>query len=142
MPITQISVPLENEPGRLHTLCELLEKEEINIKAVMASSRQTPMQVHMIVDDPPKAASVLKSNGFEVSTKEVLAVATPDHPGGLNAVLRSLLESKINIETLYPFIGVHGDEAIIILEVDNIQETKRLLKKHWVKTFSNEIYKM
>jgi hypothetical protein len=142
MPITQISVPLENEPGRLHTLCELLEKEEINIKAIMASSIQKPVQVHLIVNDPPKAENVLKSHGFDVSTKEVIAVAVPDHPGALNAVLRPLLEARVNVETLYPFISLHGDEAILILEVDNIQDAKKVLKKHWVKTVSTEIYKI
>jgi hypothetical protein len=142
MPITQISVPLENAPGRLNALCELLEKEEINIKAIMASSIQKPVQVHLIVNDPKKAENVLKSHEFDVSTKEVIAVAVPDHPGALNAVLRPLLEARINIDTLYPFINLHGDEAIIILEVDNIQEAKKVLKKHWVKTVSIEIYKI
>jgi hypothetical protein len=142
MPITQISIPLANEPGKLHTLCDLLEKEEINIKAIMASSIQKPVQVHLIVNDPSKAEKVLKSRGFEVSTKEVIAVAVPDHPGALNAVLRPLLDAKVNVETLYPFINLHGDDAIIILEVDNIDNAKAVLKKHWVKTVSTEIYKM
>ena len=142
MPITQISVPLENEPGKLNSLCELLEKEEINIKAIMASSIQNPVQVHLIVNDPLKAENVLKSHGYNISTKEVIAVAAPDHPGALNAVLRPLLEAKVNVETLYPFINLHGDEAIVILEVDNIEGAKKVLKKHWVKTFSTEIYKL
>ena len=142
MAITQISVALENEPGKLHSLCELLEKEEINIKAIMASSIQKPVQVHIIVNDPPKAENILKSHGFDVSTKEVIAVAMPDHPGALNAVLRPLNEAKINVETLYPFITLHGDEAIMILEVDAIQKAKEVLKKHWVKTVSTEIYKI
>ena len=142
MAIKQISVALENEPGRLHSLCELLEKEEINIKAIMASSIQKPVQVHLIVNDPPKAENVLKSHGFDVSTKEVIAVAVPDHPGALNAVLRPLNEARINVETLYPFITLHGDEAIMILEVDDIQKAKDVLKKHWVKTVGAEIYKI
>lgn len=142
MPIKQISVPLENKPGKLNALCELLEKEEINIKAIMASSIQNPVQVHLIVNDPMKAENVLKSNGYNISIKEVIAVAAPDHPGALNAVLRPLLEAKINVETLYPFINLHGDEAIIILEVDNIEGAKKVLKKHWVTTLSTEIYKL
>ncbi|HPB83361.1 MAG TPA: hypothetical protein PK200_15085, partial [Spirochaetota bacterium] len=84
---------------------------------------------------------VLKSNGLNVSTREVIAVATPDHPGGLNAVLRPLLEAGVNVETLYPFINLRGDEAIVIIEVDKINEAKEVLKKHWVKTYSTEIYK-
>jgi hypothetical protein len=141
MPITQVSVAVENQPGKLSEVCDILEKEEINIKAIMASSVLTPVQVHMIVSEPAKAESVLKSNGYNVSTIEVIAVAAPDHPGGLNAVLRPLIEASVNVQTLYPFINLRGDEAIIIMEVDKIQEAKEVLKKHWVKTYSTEIYK-
>ncbi len=141
MPITQVSVAVENQPGKLNEVCDILEKEEINIKAIVAASVLTPVQVHMIVSDPVRAENVLKGNGYNVSTIEVIAVAAPDHPGGLNAVLRPLLEANVNVETLYPFINLRGDEAIIIMEVDKIQEAKEVLKKHWVKTYSTEIYK-
>lgn len=141
MPITQVSVAIPNTPGKLNEICEILEKEEINIKAIMASSVLAPVQVHLIVNNPERAENVLKANGFEVTTKEVIAVATPDHPGGLNAVLRPLRDSHINVETLYPFINLRGDEAIVIVEVDKIKEAKEVLKKHWVKTYGPEIYK-
>lgn len=141
MPITQISVSVENKPGALHNICDIFENEVINIKGIMASSALSPVQVHFIVDDPEKAENVLKSNGYDVITKEVIAVATPDHPGGLNAVLRPLTQENINIETLYPFINPSGKDAIIIVEVDKVNEAKKILKKHWIKTYSKEIYK-
>ncbi|MGV7928243.1 MAG: hypothetical protein AB2L13_04920 [Spirochaetota bacterium] len=141
MPITQVSVSVENSPGKLNEICDILEKEQINIKAIMASSVMNPVQVHMIVSDPAKAETVLRASGLNVSTREVIAVATPDHPGGLNAVLRPLIESSVNVETLYPFINLRGEEAIVIIEVDKINEAKEVLKKHWVKTYSTEIYK-
>ena len=141
MPITQVSVSVENSPGKLNEICDILEKEQINIKAIMASSVMNPVQVHMIVSDPAKAETVLRASGLNVSTREVIAVATPDLPGGLNAVLRPLIESSVNVETLYPFINLRGDEAIVIIEVDKINEAKEVLKKHWVKTYSTEIYK-
>ncbi len=141
MPITQVSVAVENEPGKLLEITEILELENINIKAVMASSVLSPVQLHLIVDDPERCVNTLKSKGMKVETKEVIAVATPDHPGGFNAVLRPLTEAKINIEALYPFIVLKGSEAIVILEVDNIKKAKEVLKKNWVKTYSTEIYK-
>ncbi len=142
MPITQISISLENQPGKLNTVTEILEIEHINIKGIMAASVMAPVQLHLIVDDPDRACKVLQANGFNVTTKEVIAVASPDHPGGLNAVLRPLIEGHINIETIYPFIHRRGDDAIIIIEVDKIKEAKEVLKKHWVKTYSTELYKM
>jgi hypothetical protein len=141
MPITQVSIAVDNKPGSLYRASSILEKEQINIKAIMAATEMSPAQVHMIVDDPDRAVKVLQMNKFEVTTKEVIAVAAPDHPGGLNAILRPLIEANVNIDCMYPFIYLKGDEAIIILEVDKIKEAKEVLKKHWVKTYSTEIYK-
>jgi hypothetical protein len=141
MSITQVSIAVDNTPGSLYRATSILEKEQINIKAIMASSGLNPVQVHMIVDDPDRAVNVLGMNGFTISTKEVIAVAAPDHPGGLNAILRSLIEAKVNIDAMYPFIYLKGDEAILILDVDKIKEAKEVLKKHWVRTYAKEIFK-
>lgn len=141
MPITQVSIAVDNTPGSLYKASLLLEKEQVNIKAIMASSGLDPVQVHMIVDDPGRAVKLLQTNGFTVSTKEVIAVAAPDHPGGLNAVLRALIEAKVNITCMYPFIYLKDGEAILIMEVDKIKEAKDALAKHWVRTYSAEIYK-
>lgn len=141
MSVTQVSIAVDNTPGSLYRATSILEKEQINIKAIMASSGLNPVQVHMIVDDPERAVNVLGMNGFTISTKEVIAVAAPDHPGGLNAILRSLIEAKVNIDAMYPFIYLKGDEAILILDVDKIKEAKEVLKKHWVRTYAREIYK-
>lgn len=141
MPIRQVSIAVENQPGKLNQICDLLEKEQINIKAIMAAAKLSPVQLHMIVDDPDRAVSLLDSHGFTTATKEVIAVAAPDHPGGLNAILRTLLQGDVNVETLYPFINPGGNEAILILEVDKVLQAKNILKKHWIKTFGSEIYK-
>jgi len=141
MSITQVSIAVDNAPGALYRASSILEKEQINIKAIMAATVLTPVQVHMVVDDPDRAVNVLQMSGFTVSTREVIAVAAPDHPGGLNAILRPLIEAHVNIDCMYPFIYLKGDEAIIILEVDKIKEAKEVLKKQWVKTYGTEIYK-
>ena len=140
MSVTQLSISIDNKPGRLNQICDILEREQINIKGVMACSELNPPRVKVIVDSPERAKNVLQSNGFKVDTSEVIAVGTPDHPGGLNVVLRALKEGKINVATLYPFITVKGDDAILIIEVDDILEAKEVLRSQWIKTFSTEIY--
>ena len=124
MPITQVSIAVDNTPGKMLEITEVLEFENINIKAIMASSVLSPVQLHLIVDDPERCVNILKGKNFQVETKEVIAVATPDHPGGFNAVLRPLTEAGVNIEALYPFIVLKGSEAIVILEVDEIKKAK------------------
>ncbi len=142
MPIRQVSVAVQNNPGAVHEVCEILEKEQINIKAIMGTAKGSgPPQLHMVTDNPDKAISVLESKGFTTSSREVLAVTTPDHPGGLGAILRTLFEVGVNVELIYPFIYLNNNEAILILEVDKVLIAKEVLKKHWIKTVGQEIYK-
>ena len=140
MSITQLSIAIDDTPGRLNRICEILEKEQINIKGFMACSELDPPRFKVIVDTPEQAYNVLMANGFAVYSKEVIAVGAPDHPGGLNVVLRALNEARVNIKTLYPFITLRGDDAILIVEVDNIQKAKEILRSQWIKTYGAEIY--
>src|SRR4030042_4645357 len=90
MRIKQISVVMENIPGKLSGLSECRGAEGINIRAITVADTSDLTTVRMIVDDPAKAILVLESKGYNIRQREVLAVETPDHPGGLNAWLSSL----------------------------------------------------
>jgi hypothetical protein len=83
---------------------------------------------------------MLKANGFSVRETDVLAVETPDHPGGLNAVLRPLRNAGINVHYLYPHLGRVSGQAIVILGVDRTKEAEEILQQNWVKTLGAEAY--
>jgi hypothetical protein len=136
MRIKQISVVLENVPGKLSGLSDVLGAEGINIRAITVADTSDLTTVRMIVDDPDKAVLVLESKGYNIRQREVLAVETPDHPGGLNAVLRPLRDAQINVHYLYPYIGRIKDNAILILGVDKIDEALAILTQNWVHMIS------
>ncbi len=133
MPIKQISIELENKPGKLSKISEILGRERVNIKAISASSTAETSTVHFVLDDPEKAINIFKTRGYQVKEAEVLAVETPDHPGGLNAVLKPLREASINVIYLYPYIGLSGNNAILILGVDKTAEATEVLRANWVR---------
>jgi len=133
MIIKQLSVKLKNEPGELSAISDVLGDAGINIRALNAAVHGKDAQVHMVVDEHEKARDTLSSRGYELSEYEVLAVETPDHPGGLNAVLRPLKEEGINIEFLYPLIGrmVSGN-AVLIIGPDRVDDAVRTLQGHYI----------
>ena len=138
MQIKQLSVVLENLPGKLSELSDILGGEGINIRAISVADTSDLTTVRMVVDDPGKAFMVLESKDYSIRKKNVLAVETPDHPGGLNAVLKPLKEADINVHYLYPYIGRIGDNAILIVGVDKIEEAIDILKKNWVHLISEK----
>ena len=140
MVITQISISLENVPGALSNVSELLGREGVNIRAISVADTSDISTVRFVVDDPEKAKNILKGNGFNPRETGVLAVETPDHPGGLNAVLKPLRAAGINVHYLYPHLGRVSGNAIVILGVDRTEEAQKVLEQNWVKTLGKEVY--
>ena len=97
MVIKQISVSLDNIPGAFSTISEILGREGVNIRAISVADTSDMSTVRFVADDPVKAMNILTTQGYKVKEREVLAVETPDHPGGLNAVLRPLRDAGINV---------------------------------------------
>ncbi|MCX8110945.1 MAG: ACT domain-containing protein [Syntrophorhabdaceae bacterium] len=140
MVIKQLSVSLENIPGALSKISELLGREGVNIRAISVADTSDISTVRFVVDDPEKAKNILKTNGYTPKEIDVLAVETPDHPGGLNAVLKPLKNAGINVHYLYPHLGRLGGNAIVILGVDKTEEAQKVLQQNWVKTLGKEVY--
>jgi len=140
--IKQISISLENVPGILSNVSEIMGDEGVNIRAISVADTADISTVRFVVDDPQKAINILKTNGYSVKETDVLAVETPDHPGGLNAVLRPLKNANVNVHYLYPYLGRVSDQAIVILGVDKTEEAEKILKQNWVHTLGEEIYSL
>jgi len=141
MCIKQISVTLENVPGKFLDVSECLGAEGINIRAISVADTSTASTVRFVADDPQKTANVLRSQGYFIQESDVIAVEVPDHPGGLRAVLKPLKGANINVLYFYPYLGRgESEEPIVILGVDKTEEAIEALRKNWVHTFGKEIY--
>jgi hypothetical protein len=141
MAIKQISVSLENVPGAFLAVSESLGREGINIRAISVADTSDWSTVRFVTDNPEKTANVLKSNGYSITETDVIAVEVPDHPGGLQAVLKPICNAKINVHYFYPFLGRgNSGQPVVIVGVDKIDEAIDALKKNWVHTFGDEIY--
>ncbi|MFH0915476.1 MAG: ACT domain-containing protein [bacterium] len=140
MVIKQLSVSLDNVPGSFSTISEALGREGVNIRAISVADTSDISTVRFVVDDPEKAKNILTAGGHTLKETDVLAVETPDHPGGVNAVLKPLKAAGINVHYLYPHLGRVNDNAIVILGVDRTEEAQKVLAQNWVRTLGREVY--
>lgn len=141
MCVKQISVSLDNIPGRLLDVSERLGAEGINIRAISVADTSDVSTVRFVADDPVKTINVLRSHGYSIKETDVIAVEVPDHPGGLRAILKPLREAKINVHYLYPYLGRgQSGQPIIIVGVDQTDRAIQVLNSNWVHTFGDEIY--
>jgi hypothetical protein len=141
MPVKQIIVTLENVPGKLSEVSDYLGENGINIIALSVVDTADVSAVRFVANNPDKAVNVLTSHGYVIRMNDVLAVETPNHPGGLNAVLKPLKEVSINVNYLYTCLGT-GENTVLIMGVDKMEEAIRVLKKNWVHMVDEELYKM
>ncbi len=121
--INQISVFVENKPGRLFDVVDVLGKNDIDIKAISLTDSSDFGIVKLICENSHLAYDILIKNGFTVSLTEVLAIAIPDKPYSLANVLKVLKESNINIEYMYGFSAKIKDYAVMIIKVSHLEET-------------------
>ena len=73
--LNQITVFLENKPGRMEQVTGCLADNKINIHALSIADTTDFGILRMIVSDPDLAVTVLKDHDFMVKTTEVIAVA-------------------------------------------------------------------
>jgi len=143
MLVKQISVTLDNVPGKFLDVSECLGTEGINIRAISVADTSDISTVRFVSDDPVKTANVLRSHGYAIKVTDVIAVEVPDHPGGLRAVLKPLMGANINVLYFYPFLGRgESEQPIVILGVDKTEQALAILNKNWVHTFGEEIYSL
>ena len=139
MPVKQISVNLDNVPGKLSEVNDYLEENGINIIALSVADTTDMSLIRFVASDPEKAANVLKSHGYSINMIDVLAVEVPNHPGGLKAVLKSLKETSVNVNYLYVGLGT-GEKTVLIMGVDKMVEAIQVLKKNWIQIYDEELY--
>jgi len=141
MSVKQISVSLDNTPGKFLEISECLGTEGINIRAISVADTADISTVRFVTDNPEKTVNVLKSHGYVIKETEVLALEVPDHPGGLQAILKPLKAAGINVHYLYPYLGRgESGQPIIIVGVDKTDEAVKTLQNNWVHLFGKEIY--
>lgn len=137
MSIKQISVFLENKPGMLHAMTDVLARREVDMRAFTLAETSDFGIARIIVDDVHKTSQVLKDAGYVHSVSDVLCVVIPDEPGGLNKVLQVLAAAQVNVEYMYVFLG-HQDTAYMIFKVADIVAATAALSAKDIKTMDQE----
>jgi hypothetical protein len=113
---TELGLRLPNSPGALAAVCQSLSDERVNIIALTVESSG---QLRLVVDNPVRAAGVLRSRHHTVTERDVLVVPIANGPGAIVPVLRLIAEAHINIEYAYGVAAEGHTVAAVVLGVDD-----------------------
>lgn len=129
MTVRQLSVFLENKPGRLCAATDILAKEGINLSALTLADTSEFGILRLIVDQPDRAREVLMEAGIVVRISDVLAIAMDDAPGGAVGILHLLSEAGLNIEYMYACVGKQSGKALMVVRTDDIELAEDILHR-------------
>lgn len=128
MPLPQISLFLENKPGRLAAICHALTDGGVNIASLSLADTAEFGIVRLLVDKPDAARDLLKAAGFGVNVRDVVAIAAGDEPGTLAKVLDVIDTTGANVEYMYAFSVRSGDKAVLVFRFDKTEEAEKALE--------------
>lgn len=125
MKIQQLSLFLQNGPGRLVKVTEILERADVNISALSIAETEEYGVLRMILSDNEAAAAALQEADFAVKLTNVNCVVTPDVPGALNKALRLLAEADVNVSYMYGYSN--AGNAYLIMKTNNTDRAEEVL---------------
>ena len=128
MMIKQLSLFVENRPGALSAVCQVLKNNRINIRTLSLADTQQFGILRLLVREWEAARDALEKAGFIVKVTDVLALPVADRPGGLADLLAVLDRHQLSVEYMYAFTFGHQDTAVMVFRFENPAQTLEILK--------------
>lgn len=134
MSVKQISVFIENQPGKLAEATRYIADHGINLRAMSIADTKDFGILRVICDEPEAACEKLREGGFITNVTEVLAVGIKDAPGSLANILEIIAASGVSVEYTYAFLGTRMAGAFMIFRVDDNVKAAAALAAEGIKT--------
>ncbi len=132
MAISQISVFVENKPGRMAKITGVLAECGVDIRALSLADTNDFGILRMIVDQPDKAVACLKEANITASITQVIGIGITDKPGEFSKALEKLGAVGIDVEYMYAFLSRDSGKAFVILRVKEIEQATEVLRQNGV----------
>ncbi|MDD2410638.1 MAG: amino acid-binding protein [Candidatus Methanomethylophilaceae archaeon] len=125
--IIQLSIFVNNEPGRLAAIARTLKESRVNMKAFNLAESAEFGILRAIVDDPEESFEKIRQKGIIVKKTQVIGIVINDAPGSLFEAADVCGREGINIEYGYAYAG--ENLSAFFIRVDEPHRAVEALKK-------------
>jgi len=126
--LKEFDVFIQDKPGELAKICELLGNNGVNIKAIASERAAKRPLVKIVTDDEVTAkAALARIPGVSFELKEVIVVSLPDKPGELAKVTKRLAKAAVNVDSIY-ILGRERGITELVLTADDSRKAEAVLK--------------
>lgn len=123
----QLTVALENQPGRLAAVCRILAAAGVNIRNLSVLDNVEQGVIRIIPSDPEVTRRLLKDGGYYIVEADVIVADMPDTPGMLATVSQALADAQINIDYAYGTEDQLEKGVRMVLKVSNLPRATQVL---------------
>ena len=125
---TQLSVFMENKPGRLAHICSTLSEKNVNIFCMSIHDTVDHSIIRFIVDNATKALILLEEEGVYIITQKVVVVEIDNRTGMLAEIARKLAVADQNIEYAYCTASHQQEVGVLVLKTEDAEQTLEVLE--------------
>jgi len=136
----ELNVFIENRPGRLRSVAEVLSDAKINVRTMTLQDRGEFGLMKLIVDNPGKAQLALADKGFACALKDILAIALKDKPGSFLKLADVFLKNNVNVLDAYGFVIESNKQAVFCVEVKEPEKIKKVLTKAGFEVLEEKLH--
>ena len=136
MSVKQISIFIENQPGKLAEATRFIADNGINLRALSIADTREFGILRIICDEPEVSAEKLKKGGYVTNVAEVIAVGIKDAPGSMATILEIIAKAGVSVEYTYAFLATRINGAFMIFRVDDNAKATEALAAEGIKMVS------
>ena len=123
----QVSVFLENKPGRLANVLRVLEKQKVNVTGLTVMDSHDNSVLRLVTNDTDRTMQVLRELGTPCPETDVLLVELRNQPGALARVCESLAAEHVNVDYCYCSSGGRNGRVFGIFKVSHNDKAIKVL---------------
>ena len=135
MTVNQLSVFIENKPGKLGEVLNILKENDVNILSISLADTAEYGLLRLIVNKPEHARDVLLNSGYSSMLTEVLIIKVPHVAGALQSILALIAENHISIEYMYG-LSIESTDASIVMKTNELELASAILRQEHIDTMS------
>jgi hypothetical protein len=124
----QLSVAIENQPGRLAAITRVMGNRGINIKDLSVVDNVEQGMIRLVTNDPVGCKALLIQEGFYVVEADVLVFILKDTPGRLSTLCQALADAKVNIDYAYGSEDPSEEHIRIVMKVSNLEKACQVIQ--------------
>lgn len=121
----EFDVFVENKPGELARLTEMLARSAVNIRGLATEKHGPKPVVKLITDDELSTRGALERGGFVYEEFEAIVLDLIDRPGEIAKVAKKAARAALNIDSVF-LLGNKESAASMALVTNDYKKAKEV----------------